>query len=127
MGYALSWYVPGKVLYLQISRDTALNDFKAVNQEMLDYLNEGEMLHLVIDVTGFDPYLLLPWEYVRASQTYVSHNNLESVLVAPYTRNPLVRLMMLVLFNLSRAELNFFKTFEEVDAFLKRQAIEVVR
>jgi hypothetical protein len=120
MGYQFSWHVPQRVMYLKLSTETTLQEFEEINKTIMGNLNElKERLCLVIDVTEFKPDALV-WDRIRASQLYVTHENLDYALVIGQKTNRLLRLMMLVLFNVSRAGLKFFENLEEANTFLDR-------
>jgi len=123
MGYQLSWRVPQRAMCLKLDVETTLTEFEEINRLIVSYLNQNEKrLFLMIDVNDFKPNALV-WERIRASQRYVSHEKLEYVLIVGQKTNRLIRLMMLVLFNISRAGLKFVETFDEADAFLAHTAI----
>lgn len=123
MPYQLSWYIPDKVLRLSLSKGIGLVEFKDLNHALLESLTGKSNLILMIDLRGIEP-LLLPWDYLRATQTYVNHPNLDTVMVIGHSKSRLVRLMMMVLFNLSKATLLFFETPENADTFLKGRQLE---
>ncbi|MFN8373567.1 MAG: hypothetical protein U0694_11925 [Anaerolineae bacterium] len=123
MGYQLSWRIPQRAVYLKLDIETSLAEFEEINRLIVGYLNQCEKrLFLMIDVNDFKPNALI-WDRIRASQKYVSHEKLEYVLIVGQNTNRLIRLMMLVLFNISRAGLKFVETFEEADAFLAHAAV----
>lgn len=126
LSYDLSWYIPNKVLYLKFSEKPALDEFKAANQAILNALRADKTsLFLIIDVQNLKPDLA-SWDNLRSTQTYMNDTNLEFVLVIGDNKNRLVRLMMLVVFNVSKSGLKFFQTVEEVNVFLKRFSLEPV-
>jgi hypothetical protein len=120
MGYQLSWHMPQRVMYLKLYTETTLQEFEEINKVIVGNLNDlKERLCLIIDVTEFKPDALV-WDRIRASQLYVTHENLDYALIVGPRTNRLLRLMMLVLFNVSRAGLKFFETSEEANTFLER-------
>ncbi len=123
MGYELSWHIPARVMFLRLSAEPTPLEFEAINKSIVANLNQADKkLLLLIDVSDFKPNALI-WDRIRASQTYVSHDNLEYALVIGQKNNRLVRLMMLVLFNVSKAGLKFFETLEEANTFLQRTVL----
>ena len=125
MGYQLKWHIPSRVLYLQLGAETTLPEFEEINKSIIGHLNqEKQKLFLIIDVNEFKPNALI-WDRIRASQNYVSHENLEYVLIVGQKANRLIRLMMLVLFNISKAGLKFFESLQEVEGFLIRSEVKI--
>jgi hypothetical protein len=120
MGYKLSWHIPQRVMYLKLHTETTLQEFEEINKAILGNLEQlKERQCLIIDVTEFKPDALV-WDRIRASQLYVTHENLDYALIVGPRTNRLLRLMMMVLFNVSRAGLKFFETLEEANTFLER-------
>jgi hypothetical protein len=118
MAYDLTWHIPQRVLYLRLSAEPTLSEFEAINRTVLERLNQqNRTAFLIIDVTEFHPNTLV-WDRIRGSQQYVSHTGLEYVLVVGQKHNRVMRLMMLVLFNLSKAGLKFFESLDEANVFL---------
>jgi hypothetical protein len=107
-------------MLLYLSAETTFQEFEELNKAIVGNLNNHEKkLFLIIDVNDFKPNALI-WDRIRASQSYVAHENLEYVLIVGQKNNRLVRLMMLVLFIVSKAGLKFFETLADADSFLER-------
>lgn len=111
----LSWYVPGKVLRLYIPGDYSLEDSRFVNALILRELDQSQDdLILLIDATQMNrPY---NFDQIRATQTYQNHPKLKYIYTA--TADRVVKLGMLIIFNISRAQLHLADTIDEADRLL---------
>lgn len=118
MPYQISWLVPSKVLHLHLRDEVSLEDFQAINKQVQLYTAEADQrFALVVDMihTRRVSYNV---EQIRASQQYAQDSRLDWILVV--SSNKLLRLTMMVIFNLARAPLQLFQTVDEVKTFLKR-------
>jgi hypothetical protein len=113
MAYRIFWQVPGQILYLELEGHLSLDDFNQINEAIIDHLGAEQndrRIALLIDITrpGNVPQAV---NQLRASQTYVGRRDLRFILVAG--RNKLLRLMMLLTFNLYRPSLCFFDDVDQ--------------
>jgi hypothetical protein len=118
MAYKLSWHVPDRVLFLSLSGDYTVEDAKEVNRLITLELDRcQEPLSILMDVTEMNR----PVNFVsiRAVQTYMRHRNLQHIYIAASDR--LVKLAMVVIFNLGWAYLHTFDDMENATLILQRQ------
>ena len=118
MAYELNWHVPDKVLFLRLSGDYLLDDAREVNRLITKELDaRQEALSLLIDVTEMNR----PVNFVgiRTVQTYMQHRNLQHIYIAASDR--LVKLAMIVIFNLGWAYLHMFDDLEKATLGLQKQ------
>ena len=115
MPYKLSWHIPGKVLSLSLSGNYSLDAAKEVNRRINNELDKSQTpLLLLIDAVKMDrPY---HFDSIRAVQTYMDHQNLKQIYVVAADR--VVKLSMLVIFNLSRARLQLCDNVEKANKLL---------
>ncbi|MEO1288218.1 MAG: hypothetical protein AAFV93_10650 [Chloroflexota bacterium] len=102
MAYELAWHIEDQALLLTISGHYTLLDARDANKHILDMLEKSSnTLALLIDATTMQrPY---NFGEIRATQHYMDHQRLDGIYVA--TRDRLIKLSMMVIFNLSRANL----------------------
>ena len=113
MAYKVFWQIPQQVLYHKLEGDLSLDDFSQINQVIWDHLGEETTYQhtaLLIDISrpGRTPQ---DFAALRASQTYMLRNDLKFILVVG--SNKLMRLMMLLTFNLSKPGVRFFDDLEQ--------------
>lgn len=115
MSYELGWHVPGKVLSLSLSGTYTPENAKEVNQLITDKLDQSKSpILLLIDAMKMDrPF---HFDSIRALQTYMDHRNLKHIYIV--TNDKIVKLSMLVIFNLSRARLHMFDNVEKANRML---------
>ena len=115
MSYELGWHVPGKVLSLSLSGTYTPENAKEVNQLITDKLDQSQSpILLLIDALNMDR----PFHFasIRSLQTYMDHRNLKHICIV--TDDKIVKLSMLVIFNLSRARLHMFDNVEKANKML---------
>ncbi|HEX2622287.1 MAG TPA: STAS/SEC14 domain-containing protein [Phototrophicaceae bacterium] len=118
MPHHISWYIPDRVLHLRLIDEITLDDFQQINAEVEEHMREhGKRLAIVIDVNA-TRRVSYNVEQIRASQRYALDPSLDWILVVG--NNKLLRLTMIVVFNLARAPLQLFQNLDEARAFLKR-------
>jgi hypothetical protein len=114
--YQVYWDVPGYVLCLKLIDAVTLEEFIEIDSLITSYLsNTHTRTAIVIDITDAK-HVPFPSDQIRASQAYTQHPMLKWLLVVG--GNKLMRLMMLLTFNLSRASLQFIDNAEKLDSFL---------
>lgn len=116
--FALSWHIPGRVMYLRINGDYRVEDSRQVNAAIIEELDQSpDDLVLLIDATVMNrPY---HFDQIRATQTYKDHWKLQSIYVV--TKDRLVKLALIIIFNISRAHLHLFDDFDEARTILNMQ------
>jgi hypothetical protein len=118
MTYELSWYIPDRVLSLGISGKYTLEDARQVNLLILQELDRiSKPLILFIDAMGMQR----PdnFQGIRSTQTYMNHQKLKRIVVAANDR--VVKLAMMVIFNISRADLTLFDSIEQANTQIQKQ------
>lgn len=116
----LSWYLPDKVIYLHISGDYTLEDSRQVNTAIIEELeHRQEDLVLVIDAMEMNrPY---NFDQIRSTQTYMNHQNLKHIYAV--TTDRVVKLALMIIFNISRAQLYLFDDIKAVNTALTRTGV----
>ena len=115
MSYELSWRIPGKVLSLSLSGTYTLEAAEEVNRLINDRLNASQSpLMLLINALEMDrPY---HFERIRALQTYMDHENLKNIYIVAVDN--VVKLSLLVIFNLGRARLQLCDNVEKANRLI---------
>lgn len=95
---------------LRISGDYAVEDSRQFNAAIIEELDQSpDDLVLLIDATEMNrPY---HFDQIRATQTYKDHRKLKRIYIAAGDR--LVKLALMIIFNLSRAQLH---VCDDIDA-----------
>lgn len=117
MGYQLRWHTPNKALLLTIEGEYTLENAREVNRMVTHELDQSSIpLAILIDAIRMNrPY---NFHDMRAVQTYMDHRQLKHIYVA--TNDRLVKLAMMVIFNLSRAHLHLFDDVDKAQWILQR-------
>lgn len=123
MPYQIHWELPHTVLHLKLTDDVTLQEFVEVDRIITEALGaEGvdETVMLIVDVNDARS-VPQSFSQLKASQTYASRYNsrLRHILVV-CGGNKLMRLMMLLTFNLCRPSLQFFDTTAQVETFIRQ-------
>lgn len=107
--------MPQKVLYLVLSGDYTLDEAMEVNRLICDELDKNQSpLNIFIDVTQMQkPY---NFSTIRNVQTFINHPQLFCIFVISDDR--LMRLSMMVIFNLAQAQLHLCNKFETAELML---------
>lgn len=118
MSYELVWQVPAKVICLTITGTYSIDEAKEANRFIIEMLDESDVfLYLLIDASKMNrPY---NFTQIRAVQTFMNHRKLKHIYVA--TNDRVVKLSMMVMFNLGRAGLNVYDDVDLANAVLKKQ------
>lgn len=115
--YDVYWDVPGYVLCLKLIDAVTLEEFIEIDSLISKHLsNTHTRTAIVIDITAAR-HVPFPSDQLRASQSYTQHPMLKWLVVVG--GNKLLRLMMLLTFNLSRASLQFMDNREKLESFLQ--------
>lgn len=113
MPYRVYWEAPNAMLYLKLSGDVSLQEFIEIDREITRYLASDkleEKLTLLVDVNDAKS-VPQSFNQLKASQTYASvYNSKLSYILVVSGGNKLMRLMMMLTFNLCRPSLQFFDT-----------------
>ena len=119
MGYTLSWYISGQVLYLKLKGQPKVQELKAINQEIVDILDSSqEKMSIVIDVNELR-VSYTSTDQLRATQTYMDREQLVLALIV--TDNKLNRLITLMAFSTTRTKFIQCKNLQEVEIHLKNR------
>jgi len=116
MSYELVWHTKGKVLLLTLEGAYLLEDAIKVNELVLDQLEQAQTpMILLIDAMKHNP----PHNFadIRATQTFQDHHMLSNILVL--TDDRIIKLAMMIIFNLSKANLLLCENWDQVQARLR--------
>ncbi len=119
MAYKVSWQVPQQVLLVELEGQLSLDDFNGINQAVVSYLNdlpENAAVALLINTSRVSS-VPQAFQQLKASQTYVQRRDLQYILVVGNSK--MIRLMMLLTFNLCRPALRFFDDLDHAHSFLR--------
>ncbi len=123
--FGISWYVHQHAIYMTLSPAMSVENFRVADRRVTEMLQSVPMqAALIIDASDMEARLL-DWTSVRMTQTYGDHPNLQAIFVILPESNRVVRLMMLIMFNLARAPLHMVSSLREVDSWLQRYGIPV--
>lgn len=118
MTYTLSWHESNKALWLTLSGDYLLEEAKEVNRLILEELDQSQTsLLLLIDAT--DMNRSYRFSDIRTVQTFMDHLKLKAIYVAADDR--LVKLSMMIIFNLSRASFYMCDNVDKAVLMLQKQ------
>jgi len=122
MSYTLTWHESNKALWLTLSGDYLPEEAKEVNRLILEELDQSQSsLLLLIDATRMNRSYR--FSDIRAVQTFMDHLKLKSIYVAADDR--LVKLSMMIIFNLSRASLYICDNVEKALVSMQRQLLSL--
>lgn len=119
MTYNIFWQIPDQVLCMELEGHLQLDDFNQINYAVISHLDsvtENPGIALLISAARLNG-VPQAFQQLRASQTYVERRDLTHIVVV--TTNKMVRLMMLLTFNLSRPSLRFFDDLDHAHRFLQ--------
>ncbi|MCU0497168.1 MAG: STAS/SEC14 domain-containing protein [Anaerolineae bacterium] len=121
MPYQVQWEIPESILRVRLWGHVTLEDFIAINHlinEAIAMLTPETQVSLLVDVNEAHS---VPQTFndLKASQTYAraSNSRIKYILVV-CGNNKLLRLMMLLIFNLARPSLQFFDTPVQALSFM---------
>jgi len=117
MAYQISWMNPPSVLHLKLEGTVKQQDYAEISNSLTKAMDEGsEQIALVIDIieTKGVPF---PNENIRAMQTFTRHPHLKWIILVG--ENKLIRLMLMLTFNISKLNLSAFNTYEQVETYLQ--------
>ncbi len=118
MAFQVFWQAPHRVLCVKLEGAMSLDDFIQINQAVNDHLGDettNRSVALLVDITR-PANTRERFEQLKASQTYILRRDLKFILVVG--NNKLMRLMMLLIFNLSKPSLRFFDNMAPALTFL---------
>ncbi len=117
--YELVWSVTDSVLLLTIQGDYTLQDAREVNQQIIDYLDEDDVpISLLIDAADMSrPH---NFTEIRAAQSFMNHLYLKSINIV--TQDRLVKLSMMVIFNMGGAVFRIYDDMDKAQHMLKYQS-----
>jgi hypothetical protein len=120
MPYQINWETPEAVLSLRLLDQVTFQEFVEIDRSITAHLNEGSpdsAIVLIVDVTQATS---VPQSFneLKTSQTYATAANLRLKWILVVSSNRLMRLMMLLTFNLCRPTLRFFDTLVDATKFI---------
>jgi hypothetical protein len=120
--YQVDWEIPQSVLRVQLTAHVTLPEFVEVNRMVTDKLNTVSADAGIALMVNVNEALSVPQAFnqLRLSQTYATSSNsrLKYILIV-CGNNRLMRLMMLLTFNLCRPSLQFFDTPAQALTFIR--------
>lgn len=122
MSHTISWYIPERVLLLELDDQLKVQEFEAINHEIVDRLDSSQQkVIVVIDVNKMQINHQTA-NHLRDTQKYMGHVQLNTALII--TDNKLARLITLMAFSTSRTRLIQCKNLKEVEINLKQRGFE---
>jgi hypothetical protein len=120
MPYQISWETPEAVLCLRLLEQVTLQEFVEIDRTITSHLNDSSVdasIALMVDVTETKS---VPQSFseLKNSQTYATAANVRLHWILVIGNNRLMRLMMLLTFNLCRPSLRFFDTLVDGTKFI---------
>jgi|GEM_PF-5119455 len=119
MAYELSWDTDNTIIVVKLWDDYTIADSKSLAQQILEILEDAPYpMSLVIDAIQ----LLPPRHFtdLRTTQNYMYHDMLERIYIA--TGNRVVKLSMLMIFNLGNVPFKVYNTLEEAYHALEQRS-----
>jgi hypothetical protein len=117
MAYELTQDALNKALVLTLTGDYLVEEAKEANQRIVNELTQSHtQLSLLINAMDMNrPY---NFSDIRTIHTFMDHLKLKSIYVA--TGDRLVKLSMMIIFNLSRASLHICEDMEKATSMLQK-------
>lgn len=122
MSYSLSWYIPDRLLHLELYGSQTVRQLEDISQEVLSIVESSETrLHILIDLTQLRSGYQTA-DHLRETQEYMNHIKLESAFVI--SGNKLNRLITLMAFSLCSVPTMKFNSLVLAEKYLtSRQLI----
>ena len=122
MTYQLDWYTEDHVIYLELQGQSSVTELRKINKEIQDLLDKQDnKIHIIFNAatmqTGHQTS-----NYLRDTQRYVDHLKVDTLSFV--SRNKLNRLIAILAFSLSRAQLIQFENMETAMNHMKRLGFE---
>lgn len=120
MAYRVFWEVPQGILRLELAGVLSLEDFSQINQTVSEHLGvetSDRRLALLVDTSQLSG-MPSSVAQLQVSQKYLLRQDLQFILITGSTK--LVRLLLLLTFNLCRASLRFFDNTDQALVFAQR-------
>ena len=122
MPYQIDWQIPQSVLTLQLDGHVTYEEFVEIDKVITDHLNTvnvGTRIALIINANNAKSVPPI-FNELKTSQSYAvdGHNARVGYILVVSGGNKLMRLMMMLIYNLCRPSLRFFDTSVEAERFL---------
>jgi len=118
MSYEISWSIPQTTLCVKLLDAVTFQDFIAIDRDVTLYLGKNDRLTALIVDTSEAKSIPQHFEKLKASQTYIRDSTLRFICVVGQSK--FMRLMMMLVFNLSGPSLQLFDNLDKAQAFLDR-------
>jgi hypothetical protein len=118
MPHQISWYKEDEIIYLELVGLLSPQELEAINCSINAMLNNS--LHRLVLLINAE-HISVGYQTVnlmRNSQKYADHTHLKKILT--YAPDKLTRLIFLMAFSLTRANLMQFENTEQLQRYLKR-------
>ncbi len=102
-------------MLLTLSGVYSLSDAKRINVQITEWLDTSDRSLLLV-IGAENATIARNFEQVRAAQSFMDDPRLRGISII--TTSKLTRLSMMVIFNLSKAGIQLFSDFPQVDKFL---------
>lgn len=113
MPYQVHWESPDTLLYLKLTGELSFQEFIDIDHEITGYLSRDYRANKVVLLVDVKDAKSVPQTFkeLKASQSYAyDYNfNLSHILIVS-GGNKLMRLMMMLTYNMCRPSLQFFET-----------------
>jgi len=113
-----SWYIPNRVVYLNLSGDISMDDAIDMGKTNLDFLNAGEPpVHFIIDATeiGSAPLRL---SLATEASSWVKHDNIGWVVIVGMSGFP--KFLLTVIHNTLRFKMGNANSIPEAVEWLTK-------
>lgn len=122
MPYQVEWEQPQSVLRLRLLDQVTFQEFVDIDRdisELLKTISADAHIALLVDANETSG---VPRAYneIKTSQTFATRRNSQIRLILIVTNNKLIRLMMLLIYNLCRPMIHMFDTMAQAQAFVSR-------
>jgi hypothetical protein len=123
MPYQIEWDEPGSILTLRLIDRVTLDEFDRIDQEIAAHFAEAPESDSFMLIVDTDSASSVPQDFTRLqmSQRYAAGSTpkLRHILVVS-GKNRLMRLMMLLIYNLCSPNLRFFDTLDQAHGFVRQ-------
>lgn len=123
MPYQVHVQAPDALIYLKLTGDVSLQEFIEIDREVTRYLEADSLdegIAMLVDVNDAKS-VPQAFNQLKASQTYASvYGSKLSYILVVSGGNKLMRLMMMLTFNLCRPNLQFFETPMQAMSYLSQ-------
>lgn len=126
MAHKLAWRATDRVLTLTLSGEISLADFATIGEEINVMLSDvTEPLVLIVDAENVRLSRSGLSQTRTTTPSYLGDRLVEHLLVV--TSDKIIRLTLLVVFNLNRSVLRFFDHMDQAEYYLRTAVRQAIR